>query len=354
MERQLTFTEAAIGDGFRLDPEAGIAHGVAVCGPVSLNGRDYPDAVRDRDKAVYEGAAVYIDHADGERRVREWFGELRNPRTRISDRRTIADHHYPKNSGFTAEYEERAGKFPRSLGFSHVAVCQTKRVNGREVIEAITRVHSVDIVAKPATNAGIAESHQPQRPPMRFTAFAESVAAKWPGHRPALVKFLREEMGEMEMDAPPEVEVAGPDDPVKAAFSQAMHALVDQFDSGGVDGAGLLAKLKQLMKAAEKMADKPDAPDPSDPPAETESLKKQLADALRENAELILGDLKLSDVQRKAFDAMPTAADRKALVESFKSAAKSGPKSGEQNAQRKHTESTSVPSDGKAFAEFIR
>src|SRR6185295_9697179 len=85
---------------------------------------------------------------------------LKNPRTRVSDRRTIADHHYPKNSAFTAEYEERATKFPRSLGFSHVAVCKTKRVNGREVIEAIQRVESVDLVARPATNAGIKESTQ--------------------------------------------------------------------------------------------------------------------------------------------------------------------------------------------------
>ncbi len=159
---QLRFTEAAAfsGDGFRLDKEQGVAFGVAICGGVSANGRDYPAEVRDRDKGIYEGVQVYIDHADKERKVREWFGTIRNPRTRVSDRKTIGDHHYPKNSQFTAEYEERAEKFPESLGFSHVAVCETKRVNGRESITAMRRAESVDLVARPATNKSLFESHQ--------------------------------------------------------------------------------------------------------------------------------------------------------------------------------------------------
>lgn len=59
-------------------------------------------------------------------------------------------------------------------------------------------------------------------------------------------------------------------------------------------------------------------------------------------------------MQRKAVGLLTDDADRKALVESFKQAKSSGPKSGEQNAQRKTTESAAVPTDGKAFAEFIR
>lgn len=194
---------------------------------------------------------------------------------------------------------------------------------------------------------------------MKLRAYCESVAAKWPNVA-AKLKVLSEMdgMGEVEMDAPPGME-AGPDDPVKAAFSQAMHALVDQFDAGGVDGQGLLSKLKQLMKAAEKMSDAPAAPsEPAEEPAEMESVKKQLADAIKENATLkltaMIGDTVLTPVQRKAVESLTDDADRKALVESFKQAKSSGPKSGEQNAQRKTTESAAVPTDGKAFAEFIR
>lgn len=197
---------------------------------------------------------------------------------------------------------------------------------------------------------------------MLFKAFAEQVAAKWSSHRPALVKFLREEMGEMEMPEAPDMSAPVADDPVKAAFSQAMHALVDQFDGGGIDGPGLIAKLKSLMKAAEKMSDSPEPKEPTGdkPDAEMESLKATLADAIRENAELklntLIGDTKLTDVQRKAVGLLSDEADRKALVESFKQVKPAGqqPKSGEQNGQKKHTESTTVPTDGAKFAEFIR
>jgi hypothetical protein len=343
MERTFTFTEAAIGDGFRLDAENGVAHGVAVCGPVSLNGRDYPDAVRDRDKMVYDGSQVYIDHRDGERMVREWFGELRNPRTRISDRRTIADHHYPKNSAFTAEYEERAHKFPRSLGFSHVAVCQTKRVNGREVIEAITRVHSVDLVAKPATNAGISESHRAT--PMKLKEYAAAVAAKFPEHRTELVKFLREDMPlnpDMPADAPPVDDAAGGDDPVKAAVKTALHGLVEQFDADGLTGEELLKKAKMLVKLAEKMAGKAEET-PADPAAE--SLKAKLADAVRENADLkadrLFAEHRVTPTNalKKAVLRAESDAERKELVESFVQArpsetpvspARKAPKEGEE------------------------
>lgn len=150
--------DRVFGTGFRLDKANGIAHGMAVCGFVSQNGRDYPKEVLARDKGVYEGSQVYIDHMERERKVREWFGELRNVRIRSSDGKPVADLHYPKTGAFTAEFEERAEKFPGSFGLSHVAVCKTRRTNGRDVIEAIQRVDSVDLVARPATNRGLFES----------------------------------------------------------------------------------------------------------------------------------------------------------------------------------------------------
>jgi len=162
-------SSAFTGHGFRLDKTAGIAYGVAICGRVSANNRDYPDDVRDRDKAIYEGANCFIDHAAGsERKVREWFGALQSTRTRVSDRKTVGDLHYAKNSGFAAEFEERAERFPGSFGLSHVAECETKRINGRESITAIRKVHSVDLVVRPATNSSLFESvgSPPTLPPI--------------------------------------------------------------------------------------------------------------------------------------------------------------------------------------------
>lgn len=355
--RTITAVERAPFASSKVDRESGHIDGVLICGIESRNNRDYPLAVLRRDFARYEGAAVNCDHADEPTVARRlgWFTNVQpgadgRPRGRLN---------VLKSHPMAAAVFEAAERNPSLFGMSHVAVCGTKRINGRETVESINKVLSIDLVADPATTKSLYESYQPQRPPMRFTAFAESVAAKWPAHRPALVKFLREEMGELEMDAPPEM-ADDPADPVKGAFSQAMHALIDQFDAGGLDGAGLVSKLKTLMKAAEKMSGGTETETPAEveEPAEMESLRKQLANALKESADLklaaLIGDTKLSDVQRKAVGLLTDEADRKALVESFKAVSQSQkPKAGEQNPAKKVTESAAVPTDGKAFAKFI-
>ncbi len=358
--RTITAVEAAPFASSQVNREAGYIDGVLICGVTSRNGRDYPPHVLARDYAKYESAPVNADHGDESTVGRRlgWFSDVKpgadgRPRGRLN----VLKSHPLAESVF-----EAAERNPALFGMSHVAVCGTKRVNGRETVESINKVLSIDLVADPATTKSLYESYQPQRPPMRFTAFAESFAAKWPASSPALVKFLREEMGEMEMPEPPDMTAApSPDDPVKAAFSQAMHALVDQLDAGTIDGPGLLAKLKMLMKAAEKMDGKSEPSEtPAEPPAEMESLRKQLADVLKENADLklntLIGDTKLTDVQRKAVGLLSDEADRKALVESFRAKATGQPpKSGEQNAPtRESGKATAVPTDGAKFAEFIR
>lgn len=195
----IALTESApfTGGGFRLDKANGVARGVAVCGFVSANGRDYPREVLRRDHKVYESANVFLDHQDGgERKVREWFGCLKNVRIRESDGKPVADLHYPKTSHFTAEFEERAELFPNSFGLSHVAVCETKRRNGREVIEAIKRVESVDLVARPATNVSLFESVQPALAPAAVIptdgkAFAEFVRGRTAFTAEQQAAFLR-------------------------------------------------------------------------------------------------------------------------------------------------------------------
>jgi hypothetical protein len=350
--RTITAVERAPFASSQVNREAGYIDGVLICGVQSRNGRDYPPAVLTRDFAKYESAPVNADHGDESTVGRRlgWFSDVKpgadgRPRGRLN----LLKSHPLAEAVF-----EAAERNPSLFGMSHVAVCGTKRVNGRETVESINKVLSIDLVADPATTKSLYESFNPTSAPMKFKAFAEAVGAKFPTASTGLMKFLREEMGEMEMpEAPDMASAVEPSDPVKAAFSQAMHALIDQFDSGGVDGPGLLSKLKQLMKAAEKMSGAEPA---GEPPAEMESIRKQLADALKENAELVLGGMTLTEVQRKAFDAMTTTADRKALVESFRVVSEGQkPKSGEQNPPtRESSKPTAVPTDGAKFAEFIR
>lgn len=357
--RTITAVERAPFASSKVDRESGHIDGVLICGIESRNNRDYPLAVLRRDYARYEGAAVNCDHADEPTVARRlgWFTNVQpgadgRPRGRLN---------VLKSHPMAAAVFEAAERNPSLFGMSHVAVCGTKRINGRETVESINKVLSIDLVADPATTKSLYESYQPQRPPMRFTAFAESVAAKWPEHRPALVKFLKEEMGELEMDAPPEV-MDDPADPVEQAFLQAMHAIVYQY-ADDKDLAGMLKKLKDLGKAHGKMSGTTETETPAEveEPAEMESLRTQLANAIKEAADLklsaLIGDTKLSDVQRKAVGLLSDEADRKALVESFKAATQSQkPKAGEQNATRntQQNQAGSVPTDGKAFAESLK
>ena len=357
--RTITAVESAPFAASKVNREAGYIDGVLICGVTSRNGRDYPAHVLVRDFARYESAPVNADHGDESTVGRRlgWFSDVKpgadgRPRGRLN----VLKAHPLAEAVF-----EAAERNPSLFGMSHVAVCGTKRVNGRETVESINKVLSIDLVADPATTKSLYESFQPTGQPMKLSTYCEQVAAKWPAVS-AKLKVIREMdgMGDVEMSDAPPME-ADPGDPVKAAFSQAMHALVDQLD-GGMEPQAFLSKLKTLMKAAEKMAGKEAEPkeEPAEEPAEMESLKTKLADVLKENAELklstLIGDTKLTDVQRKAVGLLSDEADRKALVESFKQVKPAGqqPKSGEQNGQKKHTESTTVPTDGAKFAEFIR
>jgi hypothetical protein len=377
--RTVKLTESRpIGDGFKLDKEAGIAYGVAVCGGVSLNGRDYPDDVRDRDKAVYEGVDCFIDHADGNsnRRVREWFGKIKNPRTRLGDRKTIGDLHYPTKSNFTEEFIERCERFPNSFALSHVASCKSKRVNGRDKIESISKVHSVDLVIGAATNNGICESITNPGQPMKLSEYIASGLVKFAGSKGFLA--LKEAYGDSGADmagSPPAMADAKDDaDPVKAACSSAMHSLVDAFDAGEIDLATLQSKVKDLGKLhgkddakEEEPKEKPKAKSDGDgKDSEDAADKKKDAKDKKEQAEKIdrltvenmalRAGVTLTDLQTKAVLGLTDDAERKTLVESFKPGKGGKPESGERppltEQEKKHTGAL-PPTDGKKFLESL-
>lgn len=360
--RTITAVERAPFAQSRVNREAGYIDDVLICGVTSRNGRDYPPAVLTRDYAKYESAPVNADHGDESTVGRRlgWFSDVKpGPDGRPRGRLNILKSHPLAESVF-----EAAERNPALFGMSHVAVCGTKRVNGRETVESINKVLSIDLVADPATTKSLYESFNPWVQPMKLREYVAAVVAKWPDAA-AKLKTVREMDGMDDMDMPddmPAVDTApASDDPVKAAFMTAIRGLTDQLEADAITGDEFMSKVKDLLKAHGKMSGKAE---PKEPPAEgpdMEGVKKQLADAIKENAALklaaLIGDAPLSDVQRKAVAALDNDADRKALVESFKAtAAGQKPKSGEQNApkQTKTTESAAVPTDGKAFAEFIR
>lgn len=147
----------------QVDRANGIIRDVKVIGFESKNGRLYtPDALR---KAVskYEGAKVNIDHPPANdplrpRSVADRIGTLRNVRF-VEASGLHADFHFNPKHPLAEQVAWAAEHDPTSIGFSHNAmVKQGRRQDGKQFIEDIDRVVSVDLVADPATTNGVFES----------------------------------------------------------------------------------------------------------------------------------------------------------------------------------------------------
>lgn len=140
--------------------EAGtpVIPGVKVLGQESKNGRKYPLEVMKKALEKYNGALVNIDHPekDGPRKYEDRFGRLVNPRLEADG--IYADLHYNPKHPLAEGFAWWAKNDPSAVGLSHNAQARTSmNREGVEEIEEIVEVTSVDLVAEPATTAGLLE-----------------------------------------------------------------------------------------------------------------------------------------------------------------------------------------------------
>lgn len=149
------------GVGLRADRQAGVIRGVKILGPHSRNGRDYPAATLQQAAALYEDAKVNVDHPKGDpagpRDYRDRIGTIRGVTVR-GEEGLFADFHFNPKHALAEQLLWDAAHAPENVGFSHNVEARTARRGGRIVVEAITRVQSVDLVADPATTRGLFES----------------------------------------------------------------------------------------------------------------------------------------------------------------------------------------------------
>lgn len=148
----------------RIDAEAGVLYGVKLLGVDSRNGRRYTAEAINKAVNLYDGRKIYLDHpsrdkAGVERSFRDWVGEARNPQARPDG--IYGDVHLRTKTEYFEGIIEAAEKFPKAVGFSHVADGESRVEGDTEIIESITEVFSVDLVTDPATTAGIFESKTP-------------------------------------------------------------------------------------------------------------------------------------------------------------------------------------------------
>jgi hypothetical protein len=145
----------------KIDREHGIVRDVKVLGLVSANGRVYLKEGLAQALRLYERRPVNIDHAPADRRsYRDRIGLLQN--CRLAEDGIRADLIINPRHPLAEQVLWDAEHAPTNLGLSHDATGRTTWKDGKQIVEAITAVRSVDLVAEPATTQSLFEDRQPQ------------------------------------------------------------------------------------------------------------------------------------------------------------------------------------------------
>jgi hypothetical protein len=151
----------------RVDREAGIIRGVKLLGLVSRNGRRYREDALSQAIALYEGAKVNINHPKGHplapRDYQERLGDVRGVVLRPGEG-LFADLHFNPKHSLSEQLLWDAEHAPQNVGMSHNVLARTTRDGADTVVESITKVNSIDLVADPATTSGLYEQAESQEP----------------------------------------------------------------------------------------------------------------------------------------------------------------------------------------------
>lgn len=149
------------GVAFRVDRQAGIIRGVKILGLESRNGRTYLSAALNNAVGLYEGSKVNVNHPagnpNGPRGYEDRIGVIRNVVLRAGSG-LFGDFHFNPKHALAEQLIWDATHAPENVGFSHNVEARTSSKGGKVVVEEITRVQSVDLVADPATTSGLFES----------------------------------------------------------------------------------------------------------------------------------------------------------------------------------------------------
>ena len=149
------------GVSMRVDQQAGVIRGVKLLGLESRNGRTYLPEALSQAARLYESAKVNVNHPKGNptgpRDYQDRIGTIRHATVRPGEG-LFGDFHFNPKHALAEQLMWDAERAPENVGFSHNVEARVGRRGDRVVVEAITRVQSVDLVADPATTRGLFES----------------------------------------------------------------------------------------------------------------------------------------------------------------------------------------------------
>jgi hypothetical protein len=150
----------------RVDREAGVIRGVKLLGLSSRNGRRYLTQALTDAIGLYEGAKVNINHPKGHplapRDYQDRLGVVRGVAFRPGEG-LFGDLHFNPRHSLSEQLVWDAEHAPQNVGMSHNVLARTKQHENETVVEAITKVQSIDLVADPATTSGLFEQEEEQQ-----------------------------------------------------------------------------------------------------------------------------------------------------------------------------------------------
>jgi len=272
----------------RVDREAGLIEGVRILGPDSKNGRKYSPRAMAEAARLYEGAPVNVDHPATERKDRplaEAFGWIRNVRQEPDG--VYGDLHYLRSHPQAELVAEAAERNPNRIGLSHHAEGTVRMDGQRVIVETVERVHSVDLVQTPATNAGLFESER------RMTIREAAMAA---GEEKVMAA---EGMGEYA------------DKPMRENESDYFSAMVSEVMAMDADRSEKMKRLAAILKAQEMLNGnaEPAAPEMEEQEGSADDLKKAMAEA-------VAPVLSKFDALLESFASIKAESDARKLLES--------------------------------------
>lgn len=148
---------------WRVDASAGAIRGVKVLGLCSRNGRIYTEEALKGGAQLYEGVKVNVNHPKGApsapRDYQDRLGTLRDIEYRAGEGLFGTLRFNPKHA-LAEQIAWDAEHAPGNLGLSHNVEARIVRRHGEMIVEAVLKVLSVDLVADPATTAGLFEGRE--------------------------------------------------------------------------------------------------------------------------------------------------------------------------------------------------
>jgi len=157
------FTEQSKFEG-KIDKSNNRINGIAVLNRVSRNNRTYTNEAMQSIIPLLSGVKSFIDHSSdafGNQSVLKLLGTFSN--ARLDNGKVKADLNVLESAQGKDLLFELAERSPYSVGFSVACrgvIAEKLDTSGREQVEKIIALRSVDLVVEPAATSGLFESTQ--------------------------------------------------------------------------------------------------------------------------------------------------------------------------------------------------